>query len=85
MFDDFDFFEPCYESDEWKLHDAFSQVEKEGKPYIGVSRNLSKALSYCRLRDADRRKLEVLYAKYSAIADIYERKMDRITAELMNF
>ena len=85
MFDDFDCFEPCYESDEWKLHDALSRVEKEGEPYIEVSRNLSNALSSCKLHDEDRKKLEVLYAKYSAVADIYESKMDRITAELMNF
>ena len=85
MFDDFDCFEPCYESDEWKLHDALSRVEKEGEPYIEVSRNLSNALSFYKLHDEDRRNLEILHAKYSAVADIYERKMDRITAELMNF
>lgn len=85
MFDDFDCFAPRYESDEWKLHDALSRVEKEGEPYIEVSRNLSNALSFYKLHDEDRKKLEVLHAKYSAVADIYESKMDRITAELMNF
>lgn len=85
MFDDFDCFEPQYESDEWRLRDILSKAEKEGEPYIEVSRNLSNALSFYKLHDEDREKLEVLHAKYSAVADIYERKIDSILSELMNF